>query len=149
MQCEHIVALVVMMKIKTYSELIQFDNFTDRFNYLKLGGLVGANTFGFDRYLNQIFYNSIDWKRVRDYVILRDNGCDLGVDGFEIPKYIIIHHINPISLNNLKNKSKIILDPEFLITTRLRTHNAIHYGNDDILTHIPIERKQNDTIPWR
>lgn len=137
------------MKIRTYSELITHDSFIDRFNYLKLGGTVGLDTFGFDRYLNQVFYNSIEWKQIRDFVIIRDNGCDLGVIGHEINKYIIIHHMNPISIEDVKNRNSIIFDPEFLISTVLRTHNAIHYGTDDSIFKVPLERRPNDTIPWR
>lgn len=149
MLCELIVVMVLTMKIRTYSELKRIESFVDRFNYLKLGGTVGIDTFGFDRYLNQVFYNCLEWKQIRDFVILRDNGCDLGVAGHEIPKFIIIHHMNPISIEDVKNRNPIIFDPEFLITTVLRTHNAIHYGTDDSIFKVPLDRKSNDTIPWR
>lgn len=143
------VVAVKSMKIRTYSELIQFDSFLDRFHYLKLDGQVGRDTFGFDRYLNQILYNSPEWNRARERVIIRDNGCDLGVDGREIHKNIIVHHMNPITVEDVKNRNPVIFNPEFLITTMLRTHNAIHYGNPEALASEPIERRKNDTIPWR
>lgn len=149
MQCEHIVETVVMI-IRTYTELSKFTSFIDRFNYLKLGGTVGAETFGFERYLNQVFYKSPEWRQSRDAVILRDEGCDLGVPGHEIFKYPIVHHLNPISIEDIRNRNPIIFDPEFLVLTVLKTHNAIHYGDDSILLlNQPIERTKNDTIPWR
>lgn len=139
-----------MMNIKTYSELSKFSKFEDRFNYLKLDGVVGKDTFGFDRIFNQRFYKSIEWKKIRDYVIIRDNGCDLGVPGHEIyGNLIIVHHLNPISLEDIERKSDYLLDPEFLITTIHRTHNAIHYGDEKLLITSPIERIKNDTCPWK
>ena len=137
------------MIIRTYSELITLPTFEERFNYLKLGGLVGEETFGFDRYLNQIFYRSQRWKSIRDYVILRDNGCDLGVEGYEIHSRIIIHHMNPITVNDIERESAYLTDPEFLICTIHNTHNAIHYGDENLLVTSPIERTRNDTCPWR
>lgn len=137
------------MSIRTYSELIKFDTFLDRFKYLRLDGQVGRDTFGFDRYLNQILYNCQDWQDVRGDVIIRDNGCDLGIEGREINKGIIVHHMNPITLDDIKNRNPKIFDREFLISTTLRTHNAIHYGDANGLTSDPIERRPNDTIPWR
>lgn len=138
------------MRIRTYTELIALETFEDRFNYLRLDGVVGKDTFGFDRIFNQRFYRSEEWKFVRDFVIVRDNGCDLGVDGHEIyGNRIIIHHMNPISLEDIERKSSILLDPEFLITTIHRTHNAIHYGDESLLIRGPIERTRNDTCPWR
>lgn len=134
---------------RCYSELSTFTNFIDRFNYLKLGGVVGADTFGFDRYINQVFYNSYEWKKARDIVILRDNGCDLGIEGHEIYSKIIIHHMNPISIEDVRRRDPKIFDPEELITTILRTHNAIHYGDEDGLITEPIERTRNDTTLWR
>lgn len=134
---------------RCYSELSTFTTFIDRFNYLKLGGVVGADTFGFDRYINQVFYNSYEWKKARDIVILRDNGCDLGIEGREIYSKIIIHHMNPISIEDVRRRNPRIFDPEELITTILRTHNAIHYGDEDGLITEPIERTRNDTAPWR
>lgn len=134
---------------RCYSELSTFTTFIDRFNYLKLGGVVGADTFGFDRYINQVFYNSYEWKKARDIVILRDNGCDLGIEGHEIYSKIIVHHMNPISIEDVRRRNPRIFDPEELITTILRTHNAIHYGDEDGLITEPIERTRNDTAPWR
>lgn len=137
------------MKIRTYSELSRIVTFEDRFEYLKLGGSVGKETFGFDRYLNQIFYRSQKWKSIRDYVIVRDNGCDLGVEGYEIYGKILIHHINPITLKDIENESDFLINPEYLITTTLATHNAIHYGDASLLVTGPIVRTRNDTCPWR
>lgn len=137
------------MKIKTYSELIRIESFEDRFEYLKLCGSVGEATFGFDRYLNQIFYRSQKWKSVRDYVIIRDNGCDLGVPGYEIHGKILVHHMNPISIKDIENESDFLMDPEYMISTALITHNAIHYGDSSLLISAPIMRSKNDTCPWR
>lgn len=137
------------MSIRTYSELITLPTFEERFQYLKLDGSVGAETFGFDRYLNQIFYRSQLWKDVRDHVIIRDHGCDLGVDGYEIYGKIIIHHMNPITIEDIERKSDILLDPEYLISTILNTHNAIHYGDESLLISKPIVRTKNDTCPWK
>ena len=123
--------------------------FEGRYEYLKLGGQVGVETFGFDRYLNQAFYKSDEWLSVRDYVIARDNGCDLGVEGYEIYGRILIHHMNPITKEDILQRSKFLLDPEYLITTVKRTHDAIHYGNNGIIFEAPIERRKNDTCPWR
>ena len=139
----------MMTNIKTYSELITIPTFEGRYEYLKLGGQVGVQTFGFDRYLNQAFYKSDEWLSVRDYVIARDNGCDLGVEGYEIYGRILIHHMNPITKEDILHRSKFLLDPEYLITTVKKTHNAIHYGNDSIIFEAPIERRKNDTCPWR
>lgn len=138
-----------MKIIRTYSELITLPTFEERFNYLKLKGQVGKDTFGFDRWLNQIFYRDPEWKSVRDYVIVRDNGCDLGVDGYEINGRILVHHMNPISKEDILERSKYLLDPEFLISTIHNTHNAIHYGDEDLLIKTPIERTKNDTCPWK
>lgn len=135
--------------IRTYSEMIQFDSFIDRFNYLKLDGAIGRDTFGFDRYLNQIFYKLPEWLEARDKVIIRDNGCDLGVEGREIYKGIIIHHMNVVTKEDIINHNPILFDPDFLVTTYLRTHNAIHYGDARNLVSEPIIRTKNDTIPWR
>lgn len=136
------------MKLKTYSELKQLDAFEDRFEYLKLGGSVGHSTFGFDRYLNQQFYHSITWKSVRQHVIIRDNGCDLGVDGYEIHAELLIHHINPMTADDLIRGEEWITDPEFLITTTHNTHNAIHYGDRSLLTPPVRERRPGDTKLW-
>lgn len=135
--------------IRSYSELIKFQTYEDRFKYLKLDGAVGKETFGFDRYLNQVFYRSQKWKRLRDHVIVRDNGCDLGIEGYKIHSRIIIHHMNPITVEDIERESEFLLDPEFLISTVHNTHNAIHYGDESILTLKPIERTKYDTCPWK
>lgn len=137
------------MSIKTYSELIKLPTFKERYNYLRLTGYVGEETFGFDRYLNQTFYRSQKWKSIRDHVIVRDNGCDLGVEGHEIFGKIIIHHMNPITIKDIEHESDFLLDPEFLITTIHNTHNAIHYGDEGLLIDEPLIRTRNDTCPWR
>lgn len=135
--------------IRTYSELMQLPTFEERYEYLRIGGKVGEDTFGFDRYLNQLFYTSDEWRAIRNQVILRDNGCDLGIPGREIRGNIIVHHMNPISKEDILNRSDILLDPEYLISTVKITHDAIHYGNDELLYKDPIERSKNDTCPWR
>ena len=135
--------------IKTYSELITFPTFEERFQYLKLGGAIGVETFGYDRYLNQILYNSPEWKRFRNKIAVRDNGCDLALEGFEIHCSILIHHINPITVEDVLRRNPCIFDPENAITTMLRTHNAIHYGDESLLMLAPKERTANDTCPWR
>lgn len=135
--------------IRTYSELSRLDSFKDRYNYLRLSGSVGKETFGFDRYLNQVFYRSQKWKALRDIVIVRDNGCDLGVEGYEIHGKIIIHHLNPITIKDIERESDFLLNPEFLICTTHNTHNAIHYGDEGLLPSLPIQRTQYDTCPWR
>ncbi len=142
---------VIQMSIRTYSELITLPTFEERYEYLRIGGKVGEDTFGFDRYLNQIFYKSDEWRSVRNYVITRDNGCDLAMAGYEIGDGIIImvHHMNPISKEDILLRSKILLDPEFLITTIKPTHDAIHYGDKSLLVTAPIERRKNDTCPWK
>lgn len=137
------------MSIRTYSELITLPTFEERFEYLRLDGEIGLQTFGFDRYMNQIFYQSYQWKRIRDEVIIRDNGCDLGIEGFEINKQIMIHHMNSISIDDIEKQSDFLLNPEFLICTSHNTHNAIHYGDEKLLITTPIERTKNDTCPWR
>lgn len=136
--------------IKTYEELLKFKTFEERFNYLRLDGTVGKDTFGFDRFFNQIFYKSKDWLRIRDQIIIRDNGCDLGVEGYEIRgQRFVIHHLNPILLSDITERTDLLLNPDFLITTTHRTHNAIHYGDESILIKGPIERRKNDTCPWK
>lgn len=135
--------------IRNYSELITLRTFKERFEYLKLDGIVGEETFGFDRYMNQIFYKSKEWASVRREVIIRDNGCDLGVDGYEIHGKILIHHMNPINLSDIVHKTDELLNPDYLITTVLSTHNAIHYGDASLLPALPVERRANDTCPWR
>lgn len=136
-------------KIRSYSEMITLPTFEERFKYLQLSGKVGKDTFGFDRYLNQVFYRSRRWKSIRDKVIIRDNGCDLGVEGHEITGQIIIHHMNPITIEDIELESEFLLDPEFLISTIHNTHNAIHYGDEDLLIKLPRERTPNDTCPWK
>ena len=135
--------------MKTYSDLILLPTFKERFEYLKLSGVVGRDTFGFDRYLNQQFYRTSEWKKVRDAVIIRDNGCDLGVEGYEIHDRIIIHHMNPITANDIIKHSDWIIDPNQLICTSFRTHNAIHDGDVSLIDKQPTIRKPNDTCPWR
>lgn len=137
--------------IKTYSELITIPTFIERYKYLKMTKKVGEETFGFDRYLNQKFYRTPEWKEVRNYVMVRDNGCDLGIEDREIPDgvQIIIHHMNPVSIKDIQNKLDWILDPEFLICTTKRTHDAIHYGSEELLYQGPIIRMPNDTCLWR
>lgn len=135
--------------IKTYSELIMLPTFEERFQYLQLNGVVGKETYGFDRYINQRFYKSLEWKQVRDQIILRDNGCDLGLEGYEIYGRIYIHHMNPILLTDIVHQTEFLLDPEYLICVTHTTHNAIHYGDESLLITAPIERKPNDTCPWK
>lgn len=137
------------MNIKSYTELSRLVTFKERYRYLRLCGLVGTDTFGFDRYLNQVFYRSSKWKAIRDYVIVRDNGCDLGVEGHEIYGRIIIHHMNPISIKDIESESDFLLNPEYLIATTHQTHNAIHYGDEGLLIVDPIVRSKNDTCPWK
>ena len=137
------------MSIKTYSELIALPTFEERFKYLQLKGSVGKETFGFDRYLNQNFYRSAEWKRVRDKVIIRDNGCDLGIEDRLIYGNVLIHHMNPIDDKDIYNLTDILLNPEYLICVSHNTHNAIHYGNEELLVKAPIVRTKNDTCPWK
>ena len=137
------------MSIKTYSELIQLPTFEERFQYLKLSGAVGKETFGFDRYLNQNFYRSAAWKRVRDQVIVRGNGCDLGIDDRIIYGKILIHHMNPINDRDILDLTDILLNPEYLICVSHLTHNAIHYSDESLLPREPIVRFKNDTCPWK
>lgn len=139
-----------MTNSKRYSDLLSYNTFEDRFNYLKLNSNVGDDTFGFDRYLNQQFYKSREWKSVRDYVITRDNGCDLGIPGMEIQGPIYIHHINPINIEDIEHSSDKLLDPENLICVSFETHNAIHYGDDSFVSrNTVIERSHNDMCPWK
>lgn len=140
---------VMTVTIRTYSELITIPTFEERYKYLKLGGKVGEATFGFDRYINQIFYKSEEWRSVRDYVITRDLGCDLAFEGYEIYGRILIHHMNPISKEDILNRSDLLLNPEYLICTAKNTHDAIHYGSEELLVVAPIIRTKNDTCPWK
>lgn len=137
--------------IRTYSELITLPTFEERYEYLRLGGRVGEETFGFDRYINQSFYKSDEWLEVRDFVIVRDQACDLAILDREIPEgvRILVHHMNPIDVKDIVNKSRYLLDPEYLICTVKNTHDAIHYGDASLLITDPIERSKNDTCPWR
>lgn len=137
------------MSTKSYSELITLKTFEERFNYLKLGGSVGKETFGSDRYLNQTLYGSAEWKRVRRKVIIRDNSCDLGCDGFEIHDRVYIHHLNAISIDDILRRDPKIFDLDNLISVSFDTHQALHYGDIDLLTIRPNERSKNDTCPWR
>lgn len=137
------------MSIKCYSELITLPTFIERYRYLKIGGRVGADTFGHDRYLNQMLYHSGEWLDFRDEIIIRDNGCDLAHPEFEIHDRILIHHINPITVEDVLRRDPKIFDPENVISTVLNTHNAIHYGDESRLMLLPITRTKNDTCPWR
>lgn len=139
------------MNIKTYSELITLPTFIERFEYLKIGGTVGEETFGFDRYLNQTFYKTKEWLSVRNFVIVRDQGCDLGISDRQIPNgvKILVHHMNPITVEDILNRSEYLLDPEYLISTIKNTHDAIHYGDVSLLVSEPIERTRFDTCPWK
>ena len=138
-----------MTSIRCYSDLIEIPTFEERFRYLQLNGFVGQDTFGFDRYMNQAFYQSKEWKRVRDFVILRDNGCDLGVYGHTIYGKILIHHMNPITVKDIERVSDYLMNPEYLICVTHTTHNAIHYGDESLIPKGPIIRTPNDTCPWR
>ena len=135
--------------IHTYSEIITLKTYEERFDYLKIGGQVGRETFGYDRYLNQILYNTKQWKKFRREIIIRDNACDLACEGYEINYRILVHHINPITVEDIINRNPMIFDPENAITTTHRTHNAIHYGDKNLLMLQPMERTPNDTCPWR
>lgn len=135
--------------MRTYTELSKLKTYEERFSYLQLKGLVGESTFGFDRYLNQTLYRSPKWKAARDAVIIRDNGCDLGIEGYEIHGKILVHHMNPITVEDIENDSEDLYNPEYLITTVHNTHNAIHYGDESLLIKAPIERSKYDTCPWR
>lgn len=138
-----------LTNIRTYSELILLPTYEERFDYLKLDGLVGKETFGFDRYLNQVFYRSPEWKSIRDHVLIRDNAYDLGIDGREIIGRVLIHHMNPISKEDIINRSDFLLNPEYLICVSKLTHDAIHYGDEDLLIKDPVVRRPNDTCPWK
>jgi hypothetical protein len=138
----------MMKRIRTYSELRRLDTFEERYRYLRLNGEVGAATFGFDRYINQQFYTSAEWRNLRQFVIVRDNGCDLGIEGYEIFNRLIIHHMNAMTPKDIAHADNSILDPEFLITTTHRTHNAIHYGDEKLLPKPFAERRRGDTKLW-
>lgn len=149
MQCARTRAIYLLLTmIKTYSDLRQLETFEERYRYLKLGGSLGTETFGFDRWVNQRFYKSLQWKTIRNNVIVRDNGCDLGILGYEIYSGLVVHHMNPITPDDLIQGEDWILDPNFLITTSLQTHNAIHYGDESLLPRGPIVREAGDTTLW-
>lgn len=137
------------MTIRTYSELITIPTFEERYKYLKIGGKVGEETFGFERYLNQEFYKSREWQSIRRQVIVRDLGCDLGIEDREIHGKIIVHHMNPITIDDIIEASDFLLNPEYLICTLKSTHDAIHYGDESLLIKAPVERMKNDTCPWK
>ena len=139
---------VIQMNIKNYSELIKIPTFIERYRYLRIGSKVGIETFGYDRYLNQILYSTSEWKGFRRKIIVRDNGCDLACEGYEIFEHIIVHHINPITIEDVLRRDSKVFDPENVVSTVLRTHNAIHYGDESLLISAPIERKPNDTFEW-
>ena len=137
------------MSIRTYSELITIQTFEERFEYLQLKGSVGKDTFGYDRYLNQVLYRSPEWKRLRNQIIIRDGGCDLACDGYDVYGKILIHHLNPITVEDVLTRSRKVFDPDNLVCVSHSTHNAIHYGDVDLLATGPIIRTKNDTCPWR
>lgn len=136
------------VKIRTYSELRSLDTFEERFNYLVLRGSVGVATFGFDRYLNQDFYNAGPWRALRNTIIIRDGACDLALPDYEIFSKIRIHHMNPMTLEDIENDNPDNLNPEFLICTSLKTHNAIHFGSSERISSLPNERRKGDTLLW-
>ena len=137
------------MSIRTYSELITIQTFEERFEYLQLKGSIGKDTFGYDRYLNQVLYRSPEWKRLRNQIIIRDGGCDLACDGYDVYGKILIHHLNPITVEDVLTRSRKVFDPDNLVCVSHSTHNAIHYGDVDLLATGPIIRTKNDTCPWR
>lgn len=137
------------MNVRTYSELIAIPTYKERFEYLKLDGTVGVDTFGYDRYLNQILYHSSEWRSFRNEMNVRDNGCDLAMDGYMIHGNFLLHHLNPITVDDVINRRPNVFDPENVVTTVLKTHNAIHYGDSNLLILEPIVRTKNDTCPWR
>ena len=137
------------MSIRTYSELITIPTFEERFEYLQLKGSVGKDTFGYDRYLNQVLYRSPEWKRLRNRIIIRDDGCDLACDGYDVYGKVLIHHLNPITVEDVLARSRKVFDPDNLVCVSHNTHNAIHYGDVDLLVTGPIIRTKNDTCPWR
>lgn len=137
------------MRHRSYSELRQLSTFKERYDYLKLNGRVGAETFGYNRYVNQRFYRSTEWKHIRDQIIIRDNGCDLGVEGYDLHSRIYIHHLNPMTVDDIDQGRQMILDPDNLICVSFDTHQAIHFGDESLLPQLPIERISGDTCPWR
>ena len=150
MLCVDTAGMVTIMITRTYKELIRIPSFEERFQYLKLTGRVGEDTFGFDRYLNQQFYKSIEWRQVRDFVIARDLGCDLGINDREIHGQILVHHMNPIAVKDILDSTDILLNPNYLICCSKLTHNALHYGDVNLLvSSVLTERHKNDTCPWK
>lgn len=137
-----------MTKFRSYSELCRYRTFEERYHYLELKGVLGEKTFGFDRWVNQRFYKSLEWKSIRNYVIVRDDGCDLGIPGYEIYSGLLVHHMNPVTVEDMKHGEDWIIDPNFLITTSLQTHNAIHYGDESLLPRGPVTRSLGDTTLW-
>ena len=137
------------MLIRCYTDLIQLPTFKERYEYLRLGGIVGQDTFGFDRYLNQKFYHSQEWKQIRRDVIIRDHGRDLAMEGYELNDNVFVHHMNPILPKDLVNVPDEIMNPEYLICVSKRTHDAIHFGDASLLPGLPIERTPNDMCPWK
>lgn len=135
--------------IRCYKELIRLKTFEERFEYLRLGGIVGEATFGFDRWLNQQLYSSSEWNKVRNKIIIRDNGCDLGIEGYNLRDRIIVHHMNPLAIEDVTSVSPDIFNEEYLICCSQRTHNAIHYGDASLLPKAPVERRPGDTCPWK
>lgn len=136
------------MRIRTYSELSRLETIEDRYKYLKLSGEVAEQTFGLERYINQRFYRSTQWKQIRNHIIVRDNGCDLGVDGYEVYGQLTIHHMNPMTVADIRDGNSAILDPEYLIAVAHQTHNAIHYGDERQLPRPPVSRRAGDTKLW-
>lgn len=136
------------MRIKTYSELSRLETIEDRYKYLRLSAGVGEPTFALERYVNQQFYRSTQWQQIRNHIIVRDNGCDLGVDGYEVHGRLTIHHMNPMTVDDIRDGNEAILDPEYLIAVAHRTHNAIHYGDERQLPRPPVERRAGDTKLW-
>lgn len=147
--CVATAGMVILMSIRTYSELVLLPTFEERFEYLKLDGCVGESTFGSKRYLNQILYKTNRWLSLRDKIIIRDNGCDLGIPGREIFGRILVHHIDPITIDDILNENPKVFDPDNLIAVSHITHEAIHYGSADLLMRDPVERRANDTCPWK
>lgn len=135
--------------IRCYSDLIQLKTFPERFSYLKIHGKVGEDTFGYDRYVNQALYKSKRWERTRHNIIIRDNGCDLGIEGRELDNYIIVHHMNPLTLEDIEEERDVVFNPEYLICCSSRTHKAIHFGDEELLQRDPVIRRPYDTCPWR
>ena len=135
--------------IRCYSDLIQLKTFPERFSYLKIHGKVGEDTFGYDRYVNQALYKSKRWERTRHNIIIRDNGCDLGIEGRELDNYIIVHHMNPLTLEDIEEERDVVFNPEYLICCSSRTHKAIHFGDEELLQRDPVIRRPHDTCPWR